>query len=184
MMDDLSTLAIQYGTDKGPQGTYHGYTVIYDALFGQHRTEIQSVLEIGVYQGASLRMWRDYFPSAKIVGLDYAQEVTPEFLMALNAEDRMAVLVGEQENPADLARVMQHGPFDLVVDDGSHAAKDFLCSFHHLWPYTKRWYVIEDIMEEEWDTTVSTVQKAEGYACHIRIVSRTDNRRAALVVVR
>lgn len=183
-MDFLSTLAIQHGTDKGPQGTYHGYTVTYDALFTQVRTDVQSVLEIGVYQGSSLRMWRDYFPSARIVGLDFAQEVTPEFLLAFNTEDRTSVLVGDQRNLHDLATVALLGPFDLVVDDGSHAATDFLYSFKFLWPYTKRWYVIEDIMAEEWDAAVDAAQKADGYGCHVRIVSRTDNKRAALVVMR
>ena len=64
--DELSKLATKYGTDK----VTHRYTQLYDRLFGGQRTTLRRFLEVGVYRGASMQMWRDYFTSAEVYGLD------------------------------------------------------------------------------------------------------------------
>ncbi len=38
------------------------------------------MLEGGVYAGASIRMWHEYFPAARIVGLAVKPAVVPEDL--------------------------------------------------------------------------------------------------------
>src|ERR1051325_11492314 len=65
---NLAWLAAVYGTDKG--ATMHRYVDLYEKYLAPRRRTATAVLEIGVHQGASLRMWRDYFPHAEIVGLD------------------------------------------------------------------------------------------------------------------
>src|SRR5215203_706034 len=67
-MTYLCDLAEKYGTDKGPSG--HNYTPYYEEYLQHRRFRALTLLELGVWKGASLRMWRDYFPSATIVGID------------------------------------------------------------------------------------------------------------------
>ncbi|MBV9167867.1 MAG: class I SAM-dependent methyltransferase [Solirubrobacterales bacterium] len=85
-------------------------------------------------------MWRDYFPKATIVGVDiYAKDVSG---------DRIVFEQGDQADPCFLARlVTRHGPFDIVIDDGSHKASDTAATFAALWDAVKPggFYVIEDL---------------------------------------
>jgi hypothetical protein len=77
--NELTRLANRYGTDKGNRafGRHH-YTRIYDQLFAHLRDQPITLLEIGLQHprdkrdaaSPSLRMWRDYFPCARLIGFD------------------------------------------------------------------------------------------------------------------
>jgi hypothetical protein len=74
-MNDLDILARKYGTDKrtndpGQPQMYHGYVEKYYELFKANRNINTSILEIGVREGWSHRMWYDFFPNATIYGID------------------------------------------------------------------------------------------------------------------
>jgi len=130
-----------YRTDKN---TGHSYGPVYEELLEARRETVTKVLEIGVFLGDSLRMWRDYFPHAQIIGLD----INPK--RQLN-EDRICSIVGSQNDPATLHQVGALGPYDLIVDDGSHKASDQLTSLLYLWEFVKPGgvYVIEDLQEPQ-----------------------------------
>ncbi|HEY1740847.1 MAG TPA: SAM-dependent methyltransferase, partial [Acidimicrobiia bacterium] len=116
---NLSWLAAVYGSDKG--ATAHRYVDLYERHFGGVRRHVMSVLEIGIYRGASLQMWRDYFPNAEVYGLDINDaEVRGK---------RIHTLRGDQSDEALLARIRELGPFDLIVDDGSHFGSDVHTTF-------------------------------------------------------
>lgn len=144
-LDPLSRLAIRYGADK--YGV-HLYTPVYHRFFEPLRERPLRLLEIGVggyaytcQGGPSLRMWADYFPHASIVGMDL-------FPKALELPDRVTVVQGSQSSAEDLDRVWrEHGPFDIVIDDGSHRQSDILASFHRLFERLAPGglYVIEDL---------------------------------------
>jgi hypothetical protein len=149
-VDPLTRIAILRGTDKwGP----HFYTPVYHELF-QHLRELPiRLLEIGVgghesptLGGASLLMWADYFPHARIVGIDVAEK-------RLQPHPRITILRGSQADPGFLAQVVAaHGPFDIVVDDGSHAPADVHASFNALFPTVvdDGFYVVEDVQTAFW----------------------------------
>src|SRR3954454_15159557 len=70
----LTALAEQFGTDKWGR---HRYTPHYEKHLRHLRQRSFALLEIGIggyarerQGGASLRMWKAYFPAAQIVGLD------------------------------------------------------------------------------------------------------------------
>ena len=65
---NLAWLAATHGTDKRAHA--HNYVVAYTTHIGARRRARITLLEIGVLRGASIRMWRDYLPRARIVGLD------------------------------------------------------------------------------------------------------------------
>ena len=64
--DILTQLALKYGTDKAS----HRFTRHYNMLFCKGRNDIRRVLEVGVFGGASIKMWHEYFPNATIFGVD------------------------------------------------------------------------------------------------------------------
>ena len=150
----LCTLAYKYGADKCPR-IHHSYTPVYHSLLDKRRADMRSVLEIGIgnvplmtehvsslrgwYKpGASMRMWRDYFPSAHI----HACDILPEVMFT---EDRITTSVVDQSNTESLGTLK--GPYDLILDDGSHQKEHMMTSFRALWSCVKPGglYIIEDI---------------------------------------
>ncbi len=143
--DDLSRLAAKYGTDKFG---HHCYTPVYHRLLRHYRDRKLKVLEIGVggygdqtRGGQSLAMWRDYFPDAAIVGIDIQEK-------AFDLGPRVTILRGSQVDPEFLAEVLRdHGPFDIIIDDGSHQNAHVIESFRLLYPTLAEGgtYVVEDV---------------------------------------
>jgi cephalosporin hydroxylase len=121
------------------------YLTEYERLFAPMRKQPLRLLELGVRFGASMCLWRDYFPSAMIVGLDLASK-SKDF----PDDERVRFVQGSQDNPASLDRCAftAGGPFDIIVDDASHIGRLTAASFSYLFPrYLKPggFYVIEDI---------------------------------------
>jgi len=147
-MTPLCELAKKYGTDK-----YPWYTPFYDLILEDIRFTTRSVLEIGIgtpksmehvpgYRpGASLRMWQDYFPCAKIYGID---------IHSLCGDARIETRYCDQSDAKQLLVIgNEWGPFDLIVDDGSHDPIDQFQSCVTLFPYLRPGgvYIIEDVNE-------------------------------------
>jgi hypothetical protein len=135
--DELSALAATYGTDKGVSGTSdknHQYTLIYDRLFSGIRDKVEHVLEFGVFRGASLLMWADYFPKAQIHGLDKKRRSVPH--------PRIVTHRFNSITPLDT-----HFKFDLLVDDASHISSHQRVMFelHNKHVRPGGFYVIEDL---------------------------------------
>jgi hypothetical protein len=137
-------------TDKGT--TYkcaHGYTNIYERLFSgivQQAMPSISILEIGLnrdgaYDVPSLKLWRHFFgKSANITGFD----INPEFIRYCHLG--FNIHIGDQGDPRSYG-VLTYHPYDVIIDDGSHASSDQQISFKTLWPCIKPGglYIIEDL---------------------------------------
>jgi hypothetical protein len=146
----LREIARSKGTDK--EGA-HAYADAYERHLGHLRSLPITLLEIGIggyanpdKGGASLRMWKEYFPLGRIIGLDI--EDKSQF-----AEDRITILQGDQSDRPMLDRIARdHGPFDVVIDDGSHQNAHVIASFEALFPHLKDdgIYVIEDLQTAYW----------------------------------
>lgn len=137
---DLDALARRHGTDK--HTSHHRFTPIYEELLRGSREWPLKLLEIGIYKGSSLRMWKDYLPAAQIVGVDIDPAVTK------HEDERVKVYIGDQTNRRFLEGIASsEGPFDFVIDDGGHRAVQQKTSLEVLWPHVKPGgvYVIEDI---------------------------------------
>ncbi len=113
-----------------------------DFLSELRNDERLTVLEVGVYEGGSVRMWEQYFPNAQVIGVD----INPA--AATHATDRIKIEIANQSDVSDLVTLAtKHGPFDLVVDDGSHIWDHQITTFQWLFPYVRpgRYYILEDI---------------------------------------
>lgn len=101
------------------------------------------MLEIGVYAGGSLRMWRDYFGAgAQIYGVD----IEPECLR--HNDERIDVVVGDQSDRSFWKRFVDRvGPLDVVIDDGGHLPDQQIASFESLLPHVAPGgvYACEDV---------------------------------------
>lgn len=130
----LDALGLHHGTDKA---TFHGYCNFYEQHLPAH---VDRLLEIGVMDGNSLRMWREYYPGASaIVGMDNRP------VPAVPGAD---VWLGDATKPADLMAAGAFGaPWDVIIDDGSHMTQDQQDTFAYLWPAVRPGgvYVIEDL---------------------------------------
>jgi cephalosporin hydroxylase len=147
---DLPRLATHFGTDKWGA---HRYAQHYQTHLQHLRTKPVAILEIGIggysragQGGASLRMWKHFFPAGRIVGLDLRDKSFVE-------EDRIRSYRGDQTD-ADLLRriVAESGPFDVIIDDGSHQPAHIIASFGVLFPLLKDdgIYVVEDTQTSYW----------------------------------
>jgi hypothetical protein len=147
---NLPALATYFGTDKWGD---HWYARHYQTHFAPLRRKRLRVLEIGVggYDnpsegGESLRMWKAYFPSAEIVGIDIGDKKPHD-------ETRIRTFVGSQVDNAFLQRLNgEAGPFDIVIDDGSHENAHVVQTFHALFPLLNDdgIYVVEDTQTAYW----------------------------------
>jgi len=134
---NLSELATKHKTDKGP--SCHNYTRIYEQMFESIRLEPLKILEIGVLDGCSLRMWADYFPNAEIHGIDVNEDC---MAFADSEPSRITIHIGDQGDRGFMGSLGVD--FDIVIDDGSHRVADQITSFKVLWPNTRLIYVVED----------------------------------------
>jgi hypothetical protein len=148
----LRSLALETGTDK--EGA-HSYTAAYERHLGHLRNEPITLLEIGIggyadpgRGGASLRMWKSFFPHGRIIGLDIEDKT------AL-AEARITILRGDQGDRRFLDQMaLEYGPFDVVIDDGSHRCAHVIASFEALFPHLTDAgiYAIEDLQTSYWES--------------------------------
>ena len=126
------------GTDK----KLHGYLPFYEDAFKDYQNTAKTVLEIGVHEGASLVGWRNYFPNARIIGIEINNSV-----IKLRNKDRVNIHVGDATNKNFMRDIISKYPkgFDIVIDDGSHHSHDIRRAFAILWPHTNYVYCVEDL---------------------------------------
>jgi SAM-dependent methyltransferase len=119
------------------------YFDIYDRHFTKFRGRPAHVLEIGVYSGGSLDMWRDYFgPAAQIYGVD----IEP----ACRAYETIGtrIIIGDQADRMFWRSLRQEGlTLDVVIDDGGHKYNQQMASFEELMPCLRPGgvYLCEDV---------------------------------------
>lgn len=155
---DLTALANKSNTDKGTvTGQGHGYSLVYDLLFAGRRLEPLNFCEIGLCIGGpevtsgsidrtvndlpSIKMWREYFPNAKLYGVDISDFSAFE-------NDGFKFVRADAGDEKQLQKVADLGvPFDVIIDDGSHAPFHQQRAFLSLFPTLRPGglFIIEDI---------------------------------------
>ncbi len=184
----LDRLAYKYKTDKTPL-INHNYTSTYRKLF--KNSGIKKLLEIGIghsnkgvcgymgnndYKfGASLYMWRDYFPKARIFGCDIIKEI-------IFNDNRINCFYCDQSNKDSLMELANKTgkDLDVIIDDGSHITEHQIVSAKTLLPFVVSggYYIIEDVLEAD-----KIIKSLPGYNCEIVTCSekRIDDK---LIIIR
>ena len=140
MKKSLEEISKQYQSDKG--SVYHNYLEIYEKYFSKFRNNLENFLEIGLWQGDSIRMWRDYFTTGNLVGadiLDLSHVVlsnTQIHICDQSDRDQLNDLVKKTFNE-----------FDIIIDDGGHWQHQQQITLGYMFPYLKSGgvFVIEDL---------------------------------------
>ena len=130
----LQQIGLKHNTDKA---FFHKYCDFYQKHLPKS-TFKGRLLEIGIMDGASLLMWREYYPNAEIVGID----INDKSHLSI---DGVQIL---QMDATDTEALATLGSFDIIVDDGSHMTADQQKSFEHLYLNQlnqKGFYIIEDL---------------------------------------
>ena len=147
---NLNKLALYNVTDKWGG---HWYTQHYELYFKNIRKKKLNILEIGVggesnpnEGGASLRMWKEYFPNSYLYGIDIYDKSSLQ-------EKRITIFKGSQADEDFLKKVCTKiSDIDIIIDDGSHINEHVITSFETLFPFLKKggYYAIEDIQTSYW----------------------------------
>src|SRR6185503_10228084 len=112
------------GTDKSR--LRQNYLVHYERMLERFRDRPITLLEIGVHNGASLRVWEQYFKSASIVGVDIEPK-SSRFV-----RERVQIEIGSQFDADFLAALSRKYQPEVIIDDGSHIDEHQIFSFEHL----------------------------------------------------
>ena len=127
---------------------WNHYFDIYERHFNRFRDKEIVILEIGVSQGGSLLMWKEYFgDKAKIYGID----IDPKCKEV--EEKNIEVLIGSQSDRKFLKQVVKEIPkIDILIDDGGHGMKQQIVSFEELFNHVKvdGVYLCEDLHTSYW----------------------------------
>lgn len=149
----LDVLAIKYGTDKA--SNHHGFASIYESYLSSFKDSKISIIECGVggYQypdrgGESLRMWYEYFPNAKLIGID----IHPKEGII---NDRTEFWEGSQIDRGLLSAIIEReagAEKRIVIDDASHVNPLTIATFEIVFPLLKSGdlYFVEDVHSSYW----------------------------------
>jgi hypothetical protein len=136
-MNILESLFEKYNSDKG---SHHKYSAVYEPLFNLYRDKPINFLEIGIYNGGSIKAFKEYFPLANIYAIDIEDK-------RIYQEDRIFIELGDQSDRNFIKNVFPDVKFDFIIDDGSHQLDHQFISFDELFPRlkSKGVYIIEDL---------------------------------------
>jgi hypothetical protein len=137
------------------------YFEIYEFWFNKYKNRPIVLLEIGIFQGGSLNMWREYFgDQAKI----YAIDINP--LCKQFETDNTKIFIGSQSDREFLKHVKSQIPkVDILIDDGGHMMDQQKITFEELYGHVKidGLYLCEDLHTSYWDAYDGGYKKAGSF---------------------
>ena len=135
---------------KSDKGNVHSYLPVYEEILAPYRNKAKNILEIGLFNGASLLMWEQYF-SGKVFGVDC--DVKPHGGMAdlteLIESGKHNIWIMDAEDPAQLEKWFKGIKFDVVIEDAAHHIEQQINIYHNMKPYLAEGsiYVVEDVQD-------------------------------------
>jgi hypothetical protein len=132
-----------YNKTKYLSNKHDSYFQVYEEVFKKYVGQNITFVEIGVLNGGSLFMWRDYFgQGSRIIGVDInpgAKELE---------KSGFEIFIGSQSDPLFWNDFYQKvGPVDVVLDDGGHTNLQQILTAHSAIPHIKDGgtLVVEDV---------------------------------------
>lgn len=138
-------------TDKN---TIHSYLDLYQLLFKNKRLTAKNILEVGIFNGGSIKLWNDFFTNANIYGIDICEyKLIYNDLFRYN--NNVILLCNSNAYDYDFFNynfLIKNIKFDIVIDDGPHTL-DSMISFIKLYSQILTddgILIIEDIQDFSW----------------------------------
>jgi 8-demethyl-8-alpha-L-rhamnosyltetracenomycin-C 2'-O-methyltransferase len=142
----LDEIAKRHGTDKSSE--HNGYVYHYEQHFGHLRQDPIRLLELGVHEGRSHRMWAEYFPNAQIYGIDLDKGSKQA------STERIHIDIGDLDSQEYVDNyISQLGfTFDIIIDDAAHSMTQQRSNFLKFFPVVSPggMYVVEDLGTSYW----------------------------------
>ena len=123
------------GTTKKNHGYHDFYAQMLDGV------DIDSLLEIGVYLGQSLKAWKMIWPDAVIEAVDYDRRYKEAIAKEFN-------IYNFDSRNVRYADIHIDRRYDLIIDDGLHHWAAQVKTFNNFKRFVNKFYVIEDITGE------------------------------------
>ena len=127
---------------------WQNYFEVYDKHFSRYRDKKVTVLEIGVFKGGSLDLWKKYFgPQCEIIGVD----INP--LCKRFEDERTKIFIGSQDDREFLRNLKKEIPrVDVFIDDGGHMMDQLKITFEEMydWVADDGVYLAEDLHTSYW----------------------------------
>lgn len=114
-------------------------------------------LEIGANDGSSLKLWDKYFDNEELIlGLAYdnsGMRTTKNLNRNIEGLEHVQLCWGDQSKKETMDALVDKGPYDVIIDDGSHIPQHVIFSFFSLWDSAVKpggMYIIEDLETNYW----------------------------------
>lgn len=120
------TLLELVNNERTDKNTIHSYLSVYESLFQSKKETAKQVLEIGIDNGGSIKMWSYYFKNAKVHAMDIKKY--DDILDELKNKDNIIL---HSHNAYDLIyfvdKFLNPGlKFDIMIDDGPHTLESMI----------------------------------------------------------
>lgn len=137
----LRELSHGKATDKD---TVHSYLDTYESLFRSRKDAVINIMEIGILDGGSIRLWRDYFQNATVTALD----ISPKYFYDSN---RIRVFTGDAYT-TDMITKLSDRVYDIIIDDGPHTLESMQYAAAKYTSLLSKngLFIIEDVQDMSW----------------------------------
>lgn len=137
------------------------YFNVYEQWLEKFRNREVVMVEIGVAEGGSLQMWKNYFgPQATIVGID----INPKCKEL--EEEQIHVEIGSQEDVQFWTDIKNKYPkIDILLDDGGHTMTQQIVTFEEMFSHIQNGgiYICEDLHTSYWENYGGGLKKSDTY---------------------
>lgn len=144
----MKTLLEIFDKNKCDKGSIrHRYDRVYEPKLQHLRDKKFKLLEIGVFKGNSLASWLEFFPHAKIFGIDIFKKVPAKKVPILNNPRISWYNNDSTKEPTQEIKKAAEDGFDVIIDDGLHYFDAQRLTFKGFFPLLNigGFYFIEDV---------------------------------------
>jgi len=105
-----------FNKSKFKSSKYSKYFKNYEDVLGKFKGKDVTIIEIGVQDGGSLKIWQEFFgPNSKIIGVD----LNPKCKKF--EEENIKIYIGSQSSKTFWSKLFNEiGKVDIIIDDGGH----------------------------------------------------------------
>lgn len=155
-MKTIHEILQSYDTDKH-NATEHSYGDVYEEVFSKYDRDAEiEILELGVQRGGSLLAWKEYFPNARVVGVDISDTRVEKY--------KVDTVTFIKKDLKDAIEQLKEQRFDIIIDDSDHFDGTIAWIIQHYWELLKLngTMVIEDIqIIDRYTQTIQSVLPAD-----------------------
>jgi hypothetical protein len=147
---NLYNLVNDKTTDKN---TVHSYLDTYESLFCAKQFDNMNVLEVGIYNGGSIKLWRDYFVNSKIYGVDIINDhdglISEHSILT---DSRIKLYTRTNAYDINFVNHLSKDKYDILIDDGPHSYEsvEFFVKYYLPLLRGNGILVVEDIQHWDW----------------------------------